>query len=93
MRFARKIGQGEFAQILGVSKQTVWKWERDEVRPRSQSLVAAAAVLGVSEAELFSGEDHQASETQLSEIIAASKERIARATGTDIENVSITIRV
>ena len=55
LRTERQISQVSFARQLGVSKPTVWKWERDEVRPRPKSLEAAASILGVTERDLCAG--------------------------------------
>lgn len=102
LRNERKISQVRFARLLGVSKPTVWKWERDEVRPRQKSLEAAASVLGVSERTLLfsggetrrpEGEKPRPSSLQLRDIVNVCKEQIAQAAGTDAENVLITIHV
>lgn len=102
LRTERRISQVGFARLLGVSKPTVWKWERDEVRPRQKSIEAAAAILGVSERELiFSGgesrevrpAERRLSAHQLKEVVSACKEQIAEVAGTGIENISITIHV
>jgi transcriptional regulator with XRE-family HTH domain len=55
LRMQRRISLVGFARQLGVSKPTVWKWERDEARPRQKSLEAAASILGVSERDLVFG--------------------------------------
>jgi len=61
LRTERRISQDRFARMLGVSRPTVWKWERDDVRPRQKSLEAAASLLGVSERDLiFSGRTQDA---------------------------------
>ena len=101
LRTERKISQDRFARMLGVSRPTVWTWERDDVRPRPKSLEAAASLLGVSERELiFSGgaweaasDVRRATPQQLREVINACKEQIARAAGTSTEGILITIHV
>jgi transcriptional regulator with XRE-family HTH domain len=102
LRTERQISQAGFARRLGVSKPTVWKWERDEVRPRPKSLKAAASVLGVTESDLaFSGvKACDATPTircphpqNLSEIVSLCKEQIAQAAGIRIDNILITIHV
>lgn len=55
LRMQRRISLVGFARQVGVSKPTVWKWERDEVRPRQKSLAAVASILGVSERDLVFG--------------------------------------
>ena len=102
LRTDRRISQVSFARLVGVSKPTVWKWERDEVRPRQKSLEAVASLLGVSERELiFSGggsrdaksEERRGSPQHLKEVVSACKEQIAEIAGTSSENVVITIHV
>lgn len=101
LRTERKISQVSFARQLGVSKPTVWKWERDEVRPRQKSLKAAASILGVTERDLvFSGgearkakPERRPSPLHLREVVSVCKERIAEAAGTATENILVTIHV
>lgn len=101
LRTERRISQDRFARMLGVSRPTVWKWERDDVRPRQKSLEAAASLLGVSERDLiFSGgtrdaksEVRRATPQQLREVVNACKEQIAQAAGTSTEGILITIHV
>ena len=56
LRKDRRMSLIGLARLVSVSKPTVWKWEKDEVRPRQKSLEALAAVLGVSERELLFGQ-------------------------------------
>ena len=55
-RFAaqrRKMGlsAADFATLLGVSGQSVYKWEHGEARPRARQLEAIAALRGVGKRE------------------------------------------
>lgn len=101
LREQRRIGLVSFARLVGVSKPTVWKWERGVVRPRLRSIEAAASILGVSARELMLGRETRepppnpvyTSPQQLSSIISACKEQIADAAGTVAENVAITIQL
>ena len=54
-RIERKLTQEEVATHLGVSFQSVSKWERGEGYPDIELLPALAAVLGVSVQELLEG--------------------------------------
>lgn len=49
----RKLGlsAGDFAALLGVSGQSVYKWEHGESRPRARQLEAIAALRGVGKRE------------------------------------------
>jgi transcriptional regulator with XRE-family HTH domain len=106
IRKERGISLIGLARLVSVSKPTVWKWERDDVRPRQKSIQALAAALGASERELLFGEKaaaRQAAEggmatrqgepEQLGELVRSCKSRIAEAAGTTSENVSITIQI
>lgn len=49
----RKLGlsAADFAALLGVSGQSVYKWEHGEARPRARQLEAIAALRGVGKRE------------------------------------------
>lgn len=49
----RKLGlsAADFATLLGVSGQSVYKWEHGEARPRARQLEAIAALRGVGKRE------------------------------------------
>ena len=49
----RKLGlsAADFATLLGVSGQSVYKWEHGEARPRAQQLEAIAALRGIGKRE------------------------------------------
>ncbi|MCE3270369.1 MAG: transcriptional regulator, family-like protein [Ramlibacter sp.] len=49
----RKLGlsAADFATLLGVSGQSVYKWEHGESRPRARQLEAIAAVRGIGKRE------------------------------------------
>jgi transcriptional regulator with XRE-family HTH domain len=106
LRRERTISLIGLARLLNVSKPTVWKWERDDARPRKAAIEALAAALGVSEAELLFGDgparpvalgtpkDLPGSGSHgLNEVVKACKERIAGAVGTSPHNVSVSIRL
>lgn len=106
LRKERGISLIGLARLVSVSKPTVWKWERDDVRPRQKSVQALAVALGASERELLFGETSAARRSAdehsraaegeppaLGELVRSCKERIAEAAGTSSENVSITIQI
>ena len=45
------LSAADFAALLGVSGQSVYKWEHGESRPRARQLEAIAAVLGIGKRE------------------------------------------
>ena len=103
LRLARNMSLIGLARAVGVSKPTIWKWEKDEVRPRQNSLDALCVALGVTEQDLLIGERPADSKppvapakpsprSPLAEDIDECKSRIARSAGTRAENVTITIR-
>ena len=90
------------AQLVGVSKPTLWKWEGDQVRPRHETMQRLAEELGVSELELVYGapglgkaialaEEDADSGTSLADIVRASRKRIADAAG--VEETSVEIHI
>ena len=89
----------------GVSKPTLWKWERNDVRPRTKSIGSLAAALGVSESELlFGGVDAARDEASdqprppehtsrpISETLKQFKDEISRLVGVTSDNVSILVK-
>jgi len=49
----RKLGlsAGDFAALIGVSGQSIYKWESGESRPRAKQLAAIASVRGIGKRE------------------------------------------
>lgn len=47
LRKSRGLSQDEFAESLGVSRQAVSKWERNEAYPDTENLIAIAKFFGV----------------------------------------------
>lgn len=45
------------AEFLGVSRQAVFKWEKDQTRPDTKNLIALTELLGVSVAYLTKGSE------------------------------------
>ena len=77
------------AELVGVSKPTVWAWERGKARPTAERIAALAAQLGVSEDDLRTGRDIDA----LEQALAAAREQVAAAFGVDQARVKIIIEV
>ncbi|MFK8035570.1 MAG: helix-turn-helix domain-containing protein [Hyphomicrobiales bacterium] len=55
-RNAKGLSLSEAARLLGVPKNTLWRWENDETRIYAGKLVAIAATYGFSASSLFNGE-------------------------------------
>lgn len=98
LRTASGASMRAFAERVGVSKPTLWKWEGDQVRPRHETMQRLAAELGVSELELVYGAPGRGAEpveddsgASLADIVRSSRNRIARAAGVDSSKVEINI--
>jgi transcriptional regulator with XRE-family HTH domain len=91
-RLRREAGLtlADVAMRLGVSKPTVWAWEKGKARPLPERIDAIAAALGAAPEELaeITGE---ASDTAA--LIAECRNRIAEACGTTSAAVRIMIEL
>ena len=93
----------ELADLAGVSKPTLWKWETDRVRPRQDAIERLAAVLGVEEIELLYGKDAWEARLQsaiapaappdgtLAKLVDDTRQSIAAAAGVAPDRVKIEI--
>jgi transcriptional regulator with XRE-family HTH domain len=88
LRRERRLTLADVAAALGVSKPTVWAWEKGKARPLPERIEAIAAALGVSPEEL--GDIAHAS-SEVSGVITECRARIAQACGTHPEAVKIMI--
>lgn len=89
LRRERGLTLADIASTLGVSKPTVWAWEKSKARPVPSRIPDIAEALGVSVQEL--GEAAPASEA--SAVTEECRARIAAAHGTDPQYVRIMIEV
>ena len=90
LRKERGLTLAQVAGQLGVSKPTVWAWERGRARPIEERIDALAGALGVTRSELMAtGETSGA----LRDLLARSREQIAAAFGTHAGNVRIMIEL
>lgn len=91
-RLRREAGLtlAEVATSLGVSKPTVWAWEKGKARPLPERLDAIAATLGVAPEMLAPG---PGSDGAIDAVIAECRERIAAACGTSPQSVRIMIEL
>ena len=91
-RLRREAGLtlADVAATLGVSKPTVWAWEKGKARPLPERLESIAAALGVDPALLAPGPGVA---REIDAVIADCRQRIAEACGTDPQAVRIMIEI
>ncbi len=89
LRKQRRMTLAQVAKALGVSKPTVWAWEKGKARPIDDRLPAIAATLGIAESELAKLSEPPG----LGELLRSSRERIAEAYGTTPDRVRIMVEV
>jgi len=53
LRKARTFNQAQFSKLIGVSQQTLSKYERGQLTPSPDMQARIAALLGVSRHEIF----------------------------------------
>jgi transcriptional regulator with XRE-family HTH domain len=90
-RLRREAGLtlADVAAALGVSKPTVWAWEKGKARPLPERLDAIAAALGVDPEVLAAAQPAR----EIEGVIAECRTRIAAACGTAPEAVRIMIEL
>jgi transcriptional regulator with XRE-family HTH domain len=90
-RLRREAGLtlADVAAALGVSKPTVWAWEKGKARPLPERLGAIAAALGVDPERLAAAPTPHAREG----VITECRARIAEALGTPPDAVRIMIEL
>lgn len=81
------LGQANMAERLGVSGPSISGWEKSRARPKEDRLADLANLLGVPVSQLLV--DPQPD--MIHDLIDASRERIARATGVAPERVRIIV--
>lgn len=91
-RLRREAGLtlADVAAALGVSKPTVWAWEKGKARPLPERLDAIAAALGVAPELLAPG---PGAPREIDTVIADCRQRIAEASGSAPEAVRIMIEL
>ena len=89
IRRERGLTLADVADDLGVSKPTVWAWEKGKARPLPERLDAIADVLGVSSDELGVA----AKSGEALAVIEECRIRIGTACGTDPQSVRIMIEL
>lgn len=101
LREAQGLTVRVLADLVGVSKVTIWKWEKGSCKPSARLITSLAKALDVPPTRLeamtnlsakggaraSSGEE----DGELPEVIARAKQMIADAAGASSSNVTITI--
>ena len=91
LRRAAGLTLADVAGALGVSKPTVWAWEKGKARPLPERIDAIAAALGVAPDLLAAAPAPRTADADA--VIAECRARIAEACGTDPQAVRIMIEV
>lgn len=89
LRRERGLTLAEVAAVLGVSKPTVWAWEKGKAKPLPERLNAIAAALGVASDELAEQPERDAGLA----VVQECRLRIASAFGTSPRNIRIMIEL
>lgn len=91
-RLRREAGLtlADIAATLGVSKPTVWAWEKGKARPLPERIDAIAAALGVAPEALATPAPAR---REIDALIAECRVRIAEACGTDPQAVRIMVEL
>ncbi|MEM9502015.1 MAG: helix-turn-helix domain-containing protein [Pseudomonadota bacterium] len=89
LRRERGMTLAQVADKLGVSKPTVWAWEKGKARPLPDRIDAIAEALGISATDL--GETAPANESEA--LVEECRIRIATAFGTNPQSIRIMIEV
>ncbi|MEO6151952.1 MAG: helix-turn-helix transcriptional regulator, partial [Croceibacterium sp.] len=97
LRQQRGLSLQALSRQIGVSKPALWKWERDEVRPRPATLDRLAEVLDVAPSELVFGTGPIAplgatgGAVDLGRIVASAKREIALTLGLDPAAIELSV--
>lgn len=91
-RLRREAGLtlADVAIRLGVSKPTVWAWEKGKARPLPERMAAIAEALGAAPNDLTEAAGH---ETDIAALLDDCRSRIAQACGTSPAAVRIMIEL
>ncbi len=99
LRRSRGLTQQELANLVGVSKTTIWKWENDAAKPRRMMAARLEQLLGTNAfgpdpvAPRQKAEPANQGGANLESVIRSSKERIAAAAGISPGRITVQIRI
>lgn len=107
LRHAQGLSVRDFAERVGVSKVTIWKWEKGEVQPRSRAIASIAKALCITPEELhgsanrldtaLSAGDSLVAMSKaphgegLAEVVAKAKKMLSEASGVSAQSITISI--
>ena len=89
LRKAKGLTQAQMASQLGVSMPAICAWETGKARPRDSRMKALANALGIPMSELFGPDVPE----MLEDLLARSREQIARVVGTTPDKIRIMIEI
>lgn len=90
LRRERGMTLADVADALGVSKPTVWAWEKGKARPLPERIGAIAQVLGVSEQELATSIETPSAGH---DIVNECRDRIAAALSVPRQTVRVMVEL
>lgn len=101
LREAQGLSVRVLAELVGVSKVTIWKWEKGSCKPSARLITSLAKALDVPTTKLEALTSIRGSgpsrdglddgDDDLPDVIARAKQMIADAAGANPGNVTITI--
>lgn len=93
LRRSKGMTLGDLAQRLGVSRPTVWAWEKGKTTPRPERMEAIAATFGVQVEELRDLTSRVAEPSRGDQLVLACRAKIAEAYEVPIQLVRISIEL
>ena len=92
LRRMQGLSKTDVADRLGISITAICHWEQDRSRPKAARLQALSQLLGVSTADLLS-DDGAPGRQSLADLVARTRDEIARTAGTTPSKVRIVIEM
>lgn len=69
LRKSTGFSQEQFGEMLGVSRQSVSKWESNQTQPELQTIIEMSKVFGVSLDSLLGNDNAKTAKTDLGEVL------------------------
>lgn len=92
LRRMQGLSKTDVADRLGISITAICHWEQDRSRPKAARLQALSQLFGVSTADLLSDDDTPGRQS-LADLVARTRDEIARTAGTTPSKVRIVIEM
>lgn len=77
LRKERKLSQEKLAELIGVSRQTIYKWEYGIVMPSEENIKALSVVFGVKP-NCFYADKQVQDEIAVTEVVAVSNKKTSK---------------